>query len=151
MHALAHKIAIEGLLKLGLLKGDAADIHAAKTSTGFFPHGLGHYMGLDTHDTGGHPNYSDDNAMFKYLRVRGELPAGSIITVEPGIYFCKFILDPMLKDEKLAKFIDMDVLEKYWTVGGVRIEDDVLVTLHGFENLTKLPRELEEVETLMAQ
>ncbi|KAI9722476.1 MAG: hypothetical protein M1828_004723 [Chrysothrix sp. TS-e1954] len=151
IHALAHKIAIEGLLELGILKGEPADIGAAKTSTGFFPHGLGHYLGMDTHDTGGHPNYGDQDPMFKYLRVRGALPAGSIVTVEPGIYFCKFILDPMLKDEKHKGFIDEQVLERYWTVGGVRIEDDVLITHEGFENLTMVPRQLEEVGSLMAR
>ena len=85
VHEHAHKVAIEGLLKLGLLKGSAKEIFEARTSVAFFPHGLGHYLGMDTHDTGGNPNYSDKDTMFKYLRVRGTLPAGSIITVEPGV------------------------------------------------------------------
>lgn len=83
LHIIAHKTAIEGLLNLGILKGDASDIERARTSTAFFPHGLGHYLGMDTHDTGGHANYSDADPMFRYLRVRMTLPAGSIITVEP--------------------------------------------------------------------
>ena len=84
VHLEAHKIAIDGLLKLGVLQGSAEDILKSRTSVAFFPHGLGHYLGMDTHDTGGHPNYADKDAMFRYLRVRGKLPAGSIITVEPG-------------------------------------------------------------------
>jgi Xaa-Pro dipeptidase len=85
VHLAAHKIAIEGLLSLGILQGEKEDILKSRTSVAFFPHGLGHYLGMDTHDTGGHPNYEDKDSMFRYLRVRGKLPAGSIITVEPGV------------------------------------------------------------------
>lgn len=60
--------------------------------------------------------------MFRYLRVRGTLPARSVITVEPGIYFCRFIIEPYLEDEQQKQFIDEEVLKKYWSVGGVRIE-----------------------------
>jgi len=127
VHVLAHEIAIEGLLALGILKGDKKDLFEARTSVAFFPHGLGHYLGMDTHDTGGHPNYEDKDKMFQYLRVRGKLPEGSVVTVEPGIYFCKFIIEPYLEDENQKAFIDIEVLDKYWDVGGVRIEGNVLV------------------------
>lgn len=122
IHELAHKLAIKGLLDLGILKGDAEEIFKARTSVAFFPHGLGHYLGMDTHDTGGNANYADKDPIFRYLRVRGTLPARSVITVEPGIYFCKFIIEPYLKDEKQKGYIDEKVLKKYWSVGGVRIE-----------------------------
>jgi Xaa-Pro dipeptidase len=122
VHAHAHKVAIAGLLKLGILKGDAEEIFKMRTSVAFFPHGLGHYLGMDTHDTGGNPNYEDKDSMFRYLRVRGTLPAGSVITVEPGIYFCEFIIEPYLKDLEQSKYISEAVLERYWDVGGVRIE-----------------------------
>ncbi|KAK8159852.1 putative Xaa-Pro aminopeptidase pepP [Phyllosticta citrichinensis] len=148
VHAQAHRTAIVGLLDVGILKGDAAAIFEARTSVAFFPHGLGHYLGMDTHDSGGHANYADKDPMFRYLRVRGNLPAGSVITVEPGIYFCKFIIDPFLKDDKQKKFIDESVLARFWDVGGVRIEDNVLVTETGYENLTETPKALEEVESL---
>lgn len=85
VHLLAHKIAIEGLLELGILRGNKDEILKKRTSVAFFPHGLGHYLGMDTHDTGGNPNYADTDSMFRYLRVRGTLPAGSVITVEPGV------------------------------------------------------------------
>jgi Xaa-Pro dipeptidase len=124
IHELAHKIAIKGLLDLGILKGDAEDIFKARISVAFFPHGLGHYLGMDTHDSGGNANYADKDVMFRYLRVRGTLPARSVITVEPGIYFCKFIIEPYLKDAGQSKFIDEKVLAKYWSVGGVRIEGE---------------------------
>ena len=122
VHVRAHEVAIEGLLQLGVLTGNKKEIFEKGTSVAFFPHGLGHYLGMDTHDTGGHPNYEDPNKMFQYLRTRGTLPEGSVITVEPGVYFCRFIIEPYLKDPEHSKFIDEKVLEKYWEVGGVRIE-----------------------------
>lgn len=85
IHANAHRIAINGLLTLGILKGKESEIFDKGVSVAFFPHGLGHYIGMDTHDVGGHPNYSDPNPMFRYLRVRGKLPVNSVITVEPGV------------------------------------------------------------------
>lgn len=150
MHA--HKIAIRGLLSLGILRNGTEDeLLAARTSVAFFPHGLGHYLGMDTHDTGGNANYQDQDGMFRYLRVRGNLPAGSVITVEPGIYFCRFIIEPFLKDEKQRKFIDQEVLERYWSVGGVRIEDNILITEDGYENLTPTPKEVDEITRIIRE
>lgn len=120
VHLLAHRIAVEGLVGLGIFKGDVDEILKARTSVAFFPHGLGHYLGMDTHDVGGKANYADPDPMFRYLRKRGPLPAGSLITVEPGIYFCDFIINPYLKDPVHSKYIDVSVLDKYWDVGGVR-------------------------------
>lgn len=85
VHLLAHKIAIDGLLEAGVLKGDKDEILKARTSAAFLPHGLGHYLGMDTHDTGGNPNFADKDKMFRYLRVRGNIPSGSVVTVEPGV------------------------------------------------------------------
>ncbi|ORY59269.1 prolidase [Pseudomassariella vexata] len=150
VHLLAHKIAIDGLLALGVLKGDKEEILKARTSTAFLPHGLGHYLGMDTHDTGGHPNYEDSDPLFRFLRVRGRLPAGSIITVEPGIYFCEFIIRPYLKNPKHAHFIDEKVLDEYWDVGGVRIEDNILITKDGTVNLTDAVKDPEELEKIIS-
>ena len=122
VHIKAHDVAVDGLLSLGILKGDKNDIMDARTSVAFFPHGLGHYLGMDTHDTGGHPDYEDKDTMLQYLRVRGALPEGSVITVEPGMYFCRFIVEPYLKDERQKRLIDEEVVDRYWDVGGVRIE-----------------------------
>ncbi|KAK5800996.1 hypothetical protein VI817_003208 [Penicillium citrinum] len=148
VHAHAHRVAIKGLVKLGILRGDENELFEKRVSVAFFPHGLGHYLGMDTHDTGGYPNYEDTDKMFRYLRVRGILPAGSVITVEPGIYFCRFIIDPVLNSPELGKYIDATVLERYWSVGGVRIEDNVHVTKDGHDNLTTAPKAIEEVESL---
>jgi Xaa-Pro dipeptidase len=92
-HLLAHKIAIDGLLSLGILKGDKDEILKARTSAAFFPHGLGHYLGMDTHDVGGNPNPKDPDTLFRYLRLRAKLPAGSVVTNEPGVsYHCRLFL-----------------------------------------------------------
>ncbi|KAH0536994.1 hypothetical protein FGG08_006166 [Glutinoglossum americanum] len=150
IHVLAHKVAITGLLEIGVLAGGTAEqILEQRTSVAFFPHGLGHYLGLDTHDSGGHPRYGDEDSMFRYLRVRGKVPAGSVVTVEPGIYFCDFIISPYLGDPAHSKFIDKDVLAKYWEVGGVRIEDNILITPDGYENLTTVVKEVSEMERLI--
>ncbi|KAF2964821.1 hypothetical protein GQX73_g8742 [Xylaria multiplex] len=149
VHVRAHEIAIDGLLSLGILKGNRKEILDARTSTAFLPHGLGHYLGMDTHDTGGHPNYSDPDPLFKYLRVRRHLPAGSVITVEPGIYFCEFIIRPYLKDPKHSKYIDEDVLNNYWDVGGVRIEDNIVITKDGYVNLTTAVKDPDELEKII--
>ncbi|KAL5606007.1 uncharacterized protein BROUX77_003200 [Berkeleyomyces rouxiae] len=149
VHLHAHKVAIDGLHDLGILRGDKAAILEARTSAAFFPHGLGHYLGMDTHDTGGNPNYADSDTMFRYLRVRGKLPAGSVVTVEPGVYFCNFIIEPYLKSDKHREFIDEKVLEKYWDVGGVRIEDNLVITKDGSLNLTDTVKQVDEVLALV--
>ncbi|PNY26208.1 Peptidase M24, structural domain protein, partial [Tolypocladium capitatum] len=150
IHLHAHKIAIDGLLALGILEGDAGEILDARTSAAFFPHGLGHYLGLDTHDVGGNPNRRDEDKLFRYLRLRGRIPAGSVVTVEPGVYFCEFIIKPYLDDPVHGKYINAAVLDKYWDVGGVRIEDNVLVTEAGYENLTPAVKQASEIEAMYA-
>ncbi|KAK4667736.1 uncharacterized protein QC764_001330 [Podospora pseudoanserina] len=150
VHTLAHKIAIDGLLELGILKGDKEAILESRTSVAFFPHGLGHYLGMDTHDTGGNANYADKDTMFRYLRVRGTLPAGSVITVEPGLYFCNFIIEPFLNDPKHSQYINRPVLDRYWDVGGVRIEDNIVITKTGTQNLTTAIKDPDEMERLIA-
>ncbi|KAG5942598.1 hypothetical protein E4U59_001012 [Claviceps monticola] len=146
VHLHAHRIAVEGLLSLGILKGDVQEILDARTSAAFFPHGLGHHLGLDTHDTGGNPNPNDKDKLFRYLRLRGHVPAGAVVTVEPGIYFCDFIIKPYLKDPTHSKYIDSEVLDRYWDVGGIRLEDNIFVTADGYENLTPAMKEMTDVE-----
>lgn len=85
LHMLAHEVVIEGLLAIGILKGDKATLLESQTSMAFFPHGLGHYLGLHTHDVGGNPGQQQSAGYFRYLRKRGPLPAGAVITVEPGV------------------------------------------------------------------
>lgn len=87
IHLHAHKVAIDGLLSLGVLKGNKDEILESRTSAAFFPHGLGHYLGMDTHDCGGNPNPKEKDIMFRYLRLRNRLPIGSVVTVEPGVSY----------------------------------------------------------------
>ncbi|KAL8971048.1 MAG: hypothetical protein Q9197_003477 [Variospora fuerteventurae] len=151
LHLRAHQVAVAGLLRLGILRnGTPEELLRERVSVAFFPHGLGHYLGMDTHDTGGGADYADPDRMFRYLRIRGRVPEGSVVTVEPGVYFCRFIVEPYLKDERTKRFIDERVLERYWDVGGVRIEDDVWVTKDGYENLTTAPKGIEEMERIIA-
>jgi len=163
----AHDVLVSGLLKLGILKGDQAEIHKQRVSYLFLMHGLGHYIGLETHDVGGPtrrvstpvtgpkqlPNATADisNLVLDDSAQPQGLPANSVVTVEPGIYFNRFLLEPALKQEKWNEFIDADILEKYWKVGGVRIEDCLLVTKHGSENLTaSVPKEIDEIERIVS-
>ena len=125
---------MQGLLDLGILRRPdegctVADLMRERISVAFFPHGLGHHLGMDTHDTGGNPDYGDRDSLFRFLRIRGSVPEGAVVTVEPGVYFCRFILEPFLRDEVKGRFIDERVLEGFWGVGGVRIEGSFLLLL----------------------
>jgi Xaa-Pro aminopeptidase len=125
---LAIEMLTEGMVRIGLLKGNPKDLIKQKTYLKYFMHGLGHYLGLDVHDAG---RYFSDN------QVKNSRPfaAGTVLTVEPGIY---------------VPANDMTAPEKFRGIG-IRIEDDVLVTADGFRNLTsKVPKEAEEIEELMA-
>ena len=87
-----------------------------------------------------------------WLRTTRVLEAGMVITVEPGLYFNESWVKQMIeKDERLAKFINFEELSKYYGTGGVRLEDDVLVTESGIDNLTVCPRTVEEIEAVMSK
>ena len=117
----------------------------------FFPHGLGHMLGLDTHDTAGYPPgvQKINEPGIKNLRARRALEKGMVITVEPGVYFIDANLLPAMKDEKVNKYLNVEKVAKFMNFGGVRIEDDVLVTENGMENLTLCPRTVEDIERVM--
>lgn len=148
LHDLAHDIAIEGLLALGVFKGTPTEIQASGASKVFFPHGLGHHVGLEVHDVseGSLMAFGEDsrpNWTFGYhspcTLSAPLLEEGMVVTVEPGLYFSSLALDNARK-QPYAKYIDFDVAEKYVHIGGVRIEDDILVTATGYENLTTAPK-----------
>lgn len=150
LHLLAHKILIEHFLRLGIfVNGSEAEIMASKVSAAFFPHGLGHMLGMDTHDTGGRANYNDPDVIFRYLRIRRKLQTNMVVTVEPGIYFNEFLIEPYKSDPNASNFIDWQVLKRYMPVGGIRLEDDVRVTDTGFENLTKITRDADEIASIV--
>lgn len=150
IHLEAHKVMIEGFLNLNLFKKEFSkeELFQSNISARFFPHGLGHLLGMDTHDVGGYPNYDDADPKLKYLRLRRKLQAGMVLTDEPGIYFSPFLLKDVLEDPEKVKYINKEVLDKYWYIGGVRIEDDLLITESGFENFTQItsdPKEISEI------
>lgn len=150
LHCLAHEVMIKHFLDLGIFKnGTAKEIYDSRVSVWFFPHGLGHLIGLDTHDVGGYPNYDDPDIMLRWLRLRRKLLPGMVVSDEPGVYFNKYLIENAYKDPKQSKYIDKDVLQKYLNVGGVRIEDDILVTEDGHENLTVVTSDPDEISNIV--
>jgi Xaa-Pro dipeptidase len=109
-------------------------------------------LGLDVHDLGGYPEGTEriDAPGIRNLRMRRDLEAGFVVTVEPGVYFCDFLIDPVLNDAKTGQYINKEALNKYKSVGGVRIEDNIFITQEGCINLTTAPKEIDEIEALMA-
>ncbi len=159
IHLLACKVIVEGLKKLGLMKGDAEEAVKAGAHALFLPHGLGHMMGLDVHDMEdigqiyvGYDNEVRPSEQFgtAYLRMGRKLQAGFIITVEPGIYFIPELVKLWKSENKFSEYINYNKVEEYLGFGGIRLEDDVLVTDTGYKILGKqIPKTIEEVENLM--
>ncbi|KAJ2741867.1 hypothetical protein GGI20_004881 [Coemansia sp. BCRC 34301] len=153
MHLLAVRVAAEGLLQLGLLKGDIASIMEHSVVGYFMPHGIGHLIGIDTHDVGGYPAGIEriNKPGLRYLRARREMLPRMVFTVEPGLYFVDAILKEAMGLPNVAQHIDFDVVKEYRCVGGVRIEDNIVITDSGNDNLTcECPKEIEEIEALRA-
>jgi len=158
IHLLAAEKLIEGLTALGLMKGDAKEAAAAGAHTLFFQCGLGHMMGLDVHDmenlgeqyVGYTPEMKKSKEFgLKSLRLGKALEPGFVVTVEPGLYFIPELMDIWAAEKKLSQFINYDQLDAFRSFGGIRIEDDYLVTATGSELLsTSLPRTAEEIEAI---
>ena len=159
VHLLAAKIMAEGLKELGLMKGDVNEAVAEGAHALFFPHGLGHMMGLDVHDMEGlgedWVGYDEeitrsDQFGLAYLRMGKRLKPGYVLTAEPGIYFIPALIDQWKATGKFTDFIDYDRVETYRDFGGIRIEDDLLVTDSGHRVLGKpIPKTVEEIEALV--
>eukprot|EP01087_Luapelamoeba_hula_P004108 TRINITY_DN14067_c0_g1_i1.p1 TRINITY_DN14067_c0_g1~~TRINITY_DN14067_c0_g1_i1.p1 ORF type:complete len:494 (+),score=81.22 TRINITY_DN14067_c0_g1_i1:60-1541(+) len=152
MHMLAYRVICENLKAAGILKGDVDEMLANHIPALFMPHGLGHLLGIDTHDVGGYPDPSVRSTApgVRSLRMGRVLEAGMYLTVEPGVYFIDHLLDSALRDTQQAAFIVAEKLAEFRGFGGVRLEDDVLVTATGHENFTLCPRTVQEVEDCMA-
>ena len=152
LHLLAARTMMEGLKDMDIVKGNIDDIMNENIFALFFPHGLGHFLGLDTHDVGGYPKGVDriDRPGIKFLRARRELLPGMGVTIEPGIYFVPAVLKPAIADPEKNQFLNTDKVESLLDFGGVRIEDDIIVTDDGLENMTNVPKEVDEIENLMA-
>ncbi|XP_063698867.1 xaa-Pro dipeptidase [Culicoides brevitarsis] len=154
MHLLANRVMLTKLKEAGLLKGEVDDMMQAGLAAIFQPHGLGHLIGLDVHDVGGYlegcpPRPKE--AGVNRLRFARTLKAGMYVTVEPGCYFIDCLLDKAFADPVQSKFLVAEKINRFRGFGGVRIEDDVLITKDGIENFTLVPRTVEEIEAHMAQ
>jgi Xaa-Pro aminopeptidase len=143
--------------ELGLIKGNAAEAVAAGAHALFFPCGTGHMMGLDVHDMedlgevwvgyDGEPK----STLFglKSLRLAKELRPGHVFTIEPGIYFIPELIDKWKSEGKFNEFLNWTEIEKYRNFGGIRNEEDFLVTENGYKLLGKAkPKTIEEVEAI---
>lgn len=143
MHLLANRVLLEHLVNIGVVRGSIDDMMAAGVNGIFQPHGLGHLIGLDVHDVGGYLDTCPPRPTAPgttSLRFARRLLAGMYITIEPGCYFIDHLLDEALADPVKAKFLVPEVVKRFRGFGGVRIEDDVLVTRDGIENFTFVPR-----------
>lgn len=150
-----------GLKDLGLMRGDIEAAVYRGAHALFFPHGLGHMMGLDVHDMEDlgedYVGYSKSIKRSKqfglaYLRLARKLEPGFVITVEPGIYFIPSLIDLWQTEKKFMDFIDYNKLLKYRHFGGIRIEDNILVTDKGNRVLgPKIPKTCSEIEELVRQ
>jgi Xaa-Pro aminopeptidase len=159
-HIAAAKSGLEGLAQLGLIKGNIDDALNQGAYGLFFPHGLGHLIGLDVHDMEGlgedffgyDQSVSRSNQFgLSALRLGKSLRSNMVITVEPGIYFIPSLIEKWRAEKKLNAFICYDKLESYLTFGGVRIEDNIRVTHDGFDNLSvEIPKSLSDVEAACA-
>lgn len=153
MHALSYEVILTHLRAAGLLRGDLRGMMDANVGAVFMPHGLGHLMGLETHDVGGFAD-NDDGARdgrlgFRSLRMVQALREGMVITVEPGCYFIDYLLDRAMADEATKDFFVAEELQRFRGSGGVRLEDNVLITADGARSMTSCPRTVEEVEKVM--
>lgn len=158
VHLHASRIIADGLRGMGLMKGDAADAVAAGAHALFFPHGLGHMLGLDVHDMEdlgdivGYPEGQGRSQQFgrNFLRLVRCLEAGFVLTVEPGIYFIPALMDKWEGERRHMDFICYDRLRPFRDFGGIRIEDNVTVTAAGARVLGPgIPKSVSEVETAM--
>ena len=152
LHLAAARAILEGLAEAGVVHGDVSDMMERNIFALFFPHGLGHFLGLDTHDVGGYPKGVDriDRPGLRFLRARRDLQPGMVVTIEPGCYFIPALLKPALEDEEQRQFLNRARVEALMDFGGIRIEDNLVITEDGHENLTDVPKRVSDIEKLRA-
>ncbi|MEL4897580.1 aminopeptidase P family protein [Crocosphaera sp. Alani8] len=158
IHLLGARIIAEGLVNLGILKGNPESLVEKDAHALFFPHGIGHLLGLDVHDMedlGDLAGYEkgrtrSDRFGLGYLRLDRPLKVGMVVTIEPGFYQVPAILNNPKFKEKYYNDVNWEKLKQFSDVRGIRIEDDILVTETGVEILTQnLPKKVQEIEELI--
>ncbi len=158
IHLLGCRVLADGLIQLGLMKGEPEAAVAAGAHALFFPHGLGHMIGLDVHDMEGlgedYVGYDEEvkrDSQFglKALRLGKRLKAGFAVTIEPGIYFIPSLIKKWRQEGLHKEFIAYDRLEDYLDFSGIRIEDNFLITQDGYRLIgDPIPKTVKEVEEL---
>ena len=158
IHFLACKIIAGGMKDLGLMKGDTDEAVAAGAHALFMPHGIGHMMGLDVHDMEAlgenYVGYNDEvkrSNQFGTAFLRFALPynPGHVFTIEPGCYFIPELIEKWKSEGKFREFINYDKISKFLPIGGIRIEDNVLITEKGHKVLGKpIPKTIKEIESV---
>ena len=161
VHFAVCRLMTERLKELGLMKGDTDEAVAAGAHAMFLPHGLGHMMGMDVHDMEGlgqiyvgfdeetRPNLEQFGT--NCLRMGRKLEEGFVLTDEPGIYFIPALIDDWKASGHCKEFLNFDKIETYKDFGGIRIEDDILITKDGcrFMGSKRIPYHPKELETFM--
>ncbi len=161
LHTAAYRSMAEGLKGIGLLKGSVDDIIESKAMTLLMPHGLGHGLGMDVHDCEGFGERSFDFSEFEeraaasgtcIYRKEWRLRPGCVLTDEPGLYFIPALIDQSRAEGLYTDFVNYDMLDTMRDFGGIRIEDDLLITESGNQILgdKKIPASVEEIEAFMA-
>ncbi len=158
VHIEASRIIARGLKHLGIMKGDPAEAVEKGAHALFFPHGLGHMIGLDVHDMEdlgedlvGYDEETKRSDQFglSYLRLGKALQPGFVLTVEPGIYFIPELIDQWEAENRHTDFINFEELKNWRSFGGIRIEDNILITPEGSRILgPAIPKGIDEVESL---
>ena len=157
LHLTATETIARGLVDLRLLKGDPMERAHDGCAALFFPHGVGHLLGLDVHDMedlGDRAGYAAGRTRatapgLRYLRLDRDLSVGMAVTIEPGIYFVPAILDDAQTRRTLSDRVNWSRVDQVRSLRGIRIEDDVLVTATGAEVLTAaIPKRIDEIETI---
>jgi len=161
VHVNASTVIAEGLTQLGLMKGNPVDAAKEGAHALFMPHGLGHAIGLDVHDMEdlgenyvGYDENTKRSTIFGHasLRFGKELREGFILSVEPGIYFIPQLIDQWEKENKFTHYINYNKVREYIGFGGIRIEDDILITRNGCRLLgTPLQKTIQEIEDVMKE
>lgn len=157
VYELSAAVICQGLKDLGIMKGDPKEAIAAGAHAMFFPCGLGHMMGMDVHDMenlgevwvgyDGQPKSTQFGR--KSLRLARPLEPGFVLTIEPGVYFIPELIDYWGAEKRFADFIDYNELNKWRDFGGIRNEEDYLITETGARRLgKKIPLTTEEVESI---
>ena len=154
MHLLSERVSLEALRAGGLLRGDVDEMMRVRLGAVFQPHGLGHFLGCDVHDVHGYPEDGPPRSVepgLRSLRTARTMAPRMVLTIEPGIYFGDYNLDQALANPEQSRFLVPEMINQYRGFGGVRIEDDIVITDDGMELMTQVPRTAEEIEKLMAK